>query len=114
MQWATVIINGILTGIVAWLLHKVTAALDETAQKQSEEKQRQEDERRIMHGVLLAVLKNSLYEQCFRALKAGRVSIKEKENIDSLYTQYHTLGGNHNGDILYKRVDTLDIVPDDE
>ena len=77
-------------------------------------RKQQEEERKIMHGVLLAVLKNSLYEQCFRAIRAGKVSIKEKENIDSLYIQYHTLGGNHNGDILYKRVDELDIVPDED
>ena len=114
MQWIVIIINGVLTGTVAWLLKKMTTAIDESAKKASEEKAQQEEERKIMHGVLLAVLKNSLYEQCFRALRAGKVSIKEKENIDSLYIQYHTLGGNHNGDILYKRVDELDIVPDED
>lgn len=114
MQWIIVVINGVLTGTVAWLLHKMTSALDESARKASEDKKQQEDERRVMHGVLLAVLKNSLYEQCFKALKHGRVSLKEKENIDSLYIQYHTLGGNHNGDILYRRVDGLEIVPDDD
>ena len=114
MQWIIVVINGVLTGTVAWLLHKMTSALDESAKKASEEKIQQENERKVMHGVLLAVLKNSLYEQCFKALKHGRVSLKEKENIDSLYEQYHTLGGNHNGDILYNRVDALEIVSDDD
>ena len=114
LPWITVIINGILTGTVAWLLKKLTTALDESAQKSAEEKKSAEEERKIMHGVLLAVLKNSLYEQCFKALKHGKVSLKEKENIDSLYTQYHTLGGNHNGDLLYQRVDRLEIVPDDD
>ena len=114
MQWIVIIINGVLTGTVAWLLKKLTSALDESARRASEEKKQQEDERKVMHGVLLAVLKNSLYEQCFKALKHGRVSLKEKENIDSLYEQYHTLGGNHNGDILYNRVDALEIVPDDD
>lgn len=113
-QWIIVIINGVLTGTVAWLLHKLTSALDESAKKATEDKKQQEDERRIMHGVLLAILKNSLYDQCFTALKRGSISLKEKENIDSLYTQYHTLGGNHNGDILYRRVDALEIVPDDD
>ena len=114
MPWITVCINGVLTGVVAWLLKKLTTALDDSAKKSAEEKAEQEKERRVMHGVLLAVLKNSLYEQCFRALKSGKVSLKEKENIDSLYEQYHALGGNHNGDILYERVDKLEIVPDDE
>ena len=114
MQWIIVIINGLLTGTVAWLLKKMTSAIDESTKKASEEKAQQEEERRVMHGVLLAVLKNSLYEQCFRALKSGKVTIKEKENIDSLYEQYHTLGGNHNGDILYDRVDGLEIVPDED
>lgn len=114
MQWIIVCINGVLTGTVAWLLHKMTSAIDESARKAQEEKEQQEAERKIMHGVLLAVLKNSLYEQCFRALKAGKVSLKEKENIDSLYEQYHTLGGNHNGDILWERVDKLEIVPDED
>lgn len=114
MQWAMIIINGLLTGTVAWLLKKLTSAIDENTKKAAEDKKQQEDERRIMHGVLLAVLKNSLYEQCFRVLRTGKVTLKEKENIDSLYIQYHTLGGNHNGDILYKRVDALEIVPDDD
>lgn len=114
MQWIPIIINSVLTGTVAWLLHKMTAAIDESAKKASEEKAQQEQERKVMHGVLLAVLKNSLYEQCFKALKHGRVTLKEKENIDSLYIQYHTLGGNHNGDILYQRVDRLEIIPDDD
>lgn len=114
MPWITIIINGVLTGTVAWLLRKLTTALDDSARKASEEKEAAEQERKIMHGVLLAVLKNSLYEQCFRALKAGRVTLKEKENIDSLYAQYHALGGNHNGDILYHRVDGLDIIQDDD
>lgn len=114
MQWVAIIINGVLTGTVAWLLKKLTSAIDESTKKASEEKKKQEDERKVMHGVLLAVLKNSLYEQCFKALKHGRVSLKEKENIDSLYIQYHTLGGNHNGDILYNRVDRLEIVPDED
>ena len=114
MQWVIVIINSLLTGTVAWLLKRMTSAIDETARKASEEKAQQEQERKVMHGVLLAVLKNSLYEQCFRALKAGRVTLKEKENIDSLYEQYHTLGGNHNGDVLWQRVDNLEIIPDDD
>lgn len=114
MPWITIIINGVLTGTVAWLLKKLTTALDDSAKKASEEKEAAEQERTIMHGVLLAVLKNSLYEQCFKVLRAGRVSLKEKENIDSLYQQYHTLGGNHNGDLLYQRVDRLEIVPDDD
>lgn len=114
MPWITVIINGVLTGTVAWLLRKLTTALDDSAKKASEEKEAAEQERKIMHGVLLAVLKNSLYEQCFRVLKAGVVTLKEKENIDSLYQQYHTLGGNHNGDLLYQRVDRLEIIPDDD
>lgn len=114
MPWITIIINGVLTGTVAWLLKKLTTALDDSAKKASEEKEAAEQERKIMHGVLLAVLKNSLYEQCFKALKHGRVSLKEKENIDSLYEQYHTLGGNHNGDLLYQRVDRLEIIPDDD
>jgi len=114
MQWAMIIINGLLTGTVAWLLKKLTSAIDENTKKAAEDKKQQEDERKIMHGVLLAVLKNSLYEQCFRSLRTGKVTLKEKENIDSLYIQYHTLGGNHNGDILYKRVDALEIVPDDD
>lgn len=114
MPWITIIINGVLTGTVAWLLKKLTTALDDSAKKASEEKEAAEQERKIMHGVLLAVLKNSLYEQCFKVLRAGRVSLKEKENIDSLYQQYHTLGGNHNGDLLYQRVDRLEIVPDDD
>lgn len=114
MQWVMIIINGVLTGTVAWLLKKLTSAIDENTKKAAEDKKQQEDERKIMHGVLLAVLKNSLYEQCFRSLRTGKVSLKEKENIDSLYIQYHTLGGNHNGDILYKRVDALEIVPDDD
>ena len=97
MQWIVIIINGVLTGTVAWLLKKLTNALDESARKASEEKKQ-----------------NSLYEQCFKALKHGMVSLKEKENIDSLYEQYHTLGGNHNGDLLYQRVDRLEIVPDDD
>lgn len=114
MPWITVIINGVLTGTVAWLLHKLTAALDESAKKSAEDKKSAEEERKIMHGVLLAVLKNSLYDQCFKAIKHGKVSLKQKENIDSLYQQYHTLGGNHNGDLLYQRVDRLEIVPDDD
>lgn len=113
MQWIIVIINALLTGTVAWLLKKMTSVIDESTKKAQEEKEQQEAERKVMHGVLLAVLKNSLYEQCFKAIKHGKVSIKQKENIDSLYEQYHTLGGNHNGDILYERVDRLDIVPDD-
>lgn len=113
IQWITVIINGLLTGIVAWLLKKLTSALDESSRKLTEEKEQQEAERKVMHGVLLAVLKNSLYDQCFKAIKHGKVTIKQKENIDSLYEQYHTLGGNHNGDILYQRVDRLEIVPDE-
>lgn len=114
MQWIVIIINGLLTGTVAWLLKKMTTAIDDSTRKAAEEKAKQEEERKVMHGVLLAVLKNSLYEQCFKALKHGRVTLKEKENIDSLYIQYHTLGGNHNGDILYERVDRLEIVPDDD
>lgn len=114
MPWITIVINGVLTGTVAWLLKKLTTALDDSARKASEEKEAAEQERKIMHGVLLAVLKNSLYEQCFRVLKAGVVTLKEKENIDSLYQQYHTLGGNHNGDLLYQRVDRLEIIPDDD
>lgn len=114
MPWITIIINGALTGTVAWLLRKLTTALDDSAKKASEEKEAAEQERKIMHGVLLAVLKNSLYEQCFRVLKVGVVTLKEKENIDSLYQQYHTLGGNHNGDLLYQRVDRLEIIPDDD
>ena len=114
MQWIVIIINGLLTGTVAWLLRKMTTAIDDSTRKAAEEKAQQEEERKVMHGVLLAVLKNSLYEQCFKALKHGRVTLKEKENIDSLYIQYHTLGGNHNGDILYQRVDRLEIVPDDD
>ncbi len=114
MPWITIVINGVLTGTVAWLLKKLTTALDDSAKKASEEKEAAEQERKIMHGVLLAVLKNSLYEQCFRVLKAGVVTLKEKENIDSLYQQYHTLGGNHNGDLLYQRVDRLEIIPDDD
>ena len=114
MQWIVIIINGLLTGTVAWLLKKMTSAIDDTTKKAQEEKAQQEEERKIMHGVLLAVLRNSLYEQCFRALKHGRVTLKEKENIDSLYEQYHTLGGNHNGDTLWQRVDALEIVPDDD
>lgn len=114
MPWVTVIINGVLTGIVAWLLKKLTAALDESAKKSAEEKAEAEQERKIMHGVLLAVLKNSLYDQCFKAIKHGKITLKQKENIDSLYLQYHTLGGNHNGDLLYQRVDRLEIVPDDD
>ena len=114
MQWIVIIINGLLTGTVAWLLKNMTTAIDDSARKAQEKKEQQEAERKVMHGVLLAVLKNSLYEQCFKALKHGRVTLKEKENIDSLYLQYHTLGGNHNGDILYERVDRLEIVPDDD
>lgn len=113
IQWITVIINALLTGVVAWLLKKLTTALDESSRKLSEEKEQQEAERKVMHGVLLSLLKNSLYEQCFKSIKRGKVTVKQKENIDSLYLQYHTLGGNHNGDLLYQRVDKLDIVPDD-
>lgn len=113
MQWVIIIINGLLTGIVAWLLKKLTTAIDDNTRKASEEKAQQEEERKIMHGVLLAVLKNSLYDQCFKAIKHGKVTLKQKENIDSLYLQYHTLGGNHNGDILYDRVDRLELVPDE-
>lgn len=114
MPWITIIINGVLTGTVAWLLKKLTTALDDSARKASEEKEAAEQERKIMHGVLLAVLKNSLYDQCFKAIKHGKITLKQKENIDSLYLQYHTLGGNHNGDLLYQRVDKLEIVPDDD
>lgn len=114
IPWITVVINGVLTGIVAWLLKKLTAALDESAKKSAEDKKAAEEERKIMHGVLLAVLKNSLYDQCFKAIKHGKITLKQKENVDSLYLQYHTLGGNHNGDILYERVDRLDLVPDDD
>ena len=113
MQWIIIIINGLLTGTVAWLLKKLTTALDESAKKATEEKAQQEQERKVMHGVLLSLLRNSLYDQCFKALKRGNVTLKEKENIDSLYEQYHTLGGNHNGDLLYQRVDGLELVPDD-
>lgn len=113
MQWVIIIINGLLTGIVAWLLKKLTTAIDDNTRKASEEKAQQEEERKVMHGVLLAVLKNSLYDQCFKAIKHGKVTLKQKENIDSLYLQYHTLGGNHNGDILYDRVDRLELVPDE-
>lgn len=114
MPWITIIINGVLTGTVAWLLKKLTTALDDSAKKASEEKEAAEQERKIMHGVLLAVLKNSLYDQCFKAIKHGKITLKQKENIDSLYLQYHTLGGNHNGDLLYQRVDRLEIIPDDD
>ena len=111
--YISLIINAFLTGLVGWLLKKVTAAFDEQSEKISEQKKHQEEEHRVMQGVLLAIMKDSLYERCFRALNAGKITLKEKENIDSLHEQYNILGGNHNGDKLYERVERLKIMPDD-
>lgn len=111
--YISLVVNAFLTGLVGWLLKKVTTTFDEQTNKIAEEKQHQEEERRIMQGVLLAIMKDSLYERCFRALSAGKITLKEKENIDSLHEQYNILGGNHNGDKLYERVERLKIIPDD-
>ena len=111
--YISLIVNAFLTGLVGWLLRKVTTAFDEQTEKIAEEKHKQEEERRVMQGVLLAIMKDSLYERCFRALSAGKITLKEKENIDSLHEQYNILGGNHNGDKLYERVERLKIMPDD-
>ena len=59
---------------------------------------------------VVALLHDTLYEQCSRALKCNEISISALNNIDQLYTSYKGLNGNGTGTEIYKRVKKLKIV----
>ena len=110
IPWITVALNGALTGIVAWLVKKATVAFDEQKKERKELEEQQRVENRMMRSAMLAMLRDRLFAGCIQALDRHEITVEDRENIDSLYEQYHALGGNHIGDTLYQRVEALKLV----
>ena len=58
----------------------------------------------------VTLLHDRLYTACERALKIGKITVYNLDNIEHLFQEYHRLGGNGTGTELYKRVKNLPIV----
>ncbi|MGI5912731.1 MAG: hypothetical protein ACOX6E_09210 [Syntrophomonadaceae bacterium] len=58
----------------------------------------------------VTLLHDRLYTACEWALRNGKISIYNLDNIKHLYDEYHRLGGNGTGTELYRRVKNLPIV----
>ena len=58
----------------------------------------------------LTLLHDRLYTACEKALKIGKISVYNLDNIEHLYQEYHRLGGNGTGTELFKRVKSLPII----
>ena len=61
-----------------------------------------------------AVLHDSLYKQCTRAIARNYVTVSELDNIEHLYSGYRGVGGNGTGELLYQKVQQLQVVNDTE
>lgn len=59
-----------------------------------------------------AVLHDSLYKQCTRAIARDYVTVSELDNIEHLYSGYRGVGGNGTGELLYQKVQQLHVVND--
>ena len=63
---------------------------------------------------VVALLHDTLYAQCRRALKCGYISVSDLNNIEQLYTSYRGLNGNGTGTEIYNRVKKLKIIEEVE
>ncbi|MGU9999883.1 hypothetical protein, partial [Latilactobacillus curvatus] len=61
-----------------------------------------------------AVLHDSLYKQCTKAIYRGAVTISELDNIEHLFRGYSGVGGNGTGEALYNKVKNLKLIDDKE
>lgn len=58
----------------------------------------------------VTLLHDRLYTSCEKALRIGKISVYNLDNIEHLYQEYHRLGGNGTGTELFKRVKSLPII----
>lgn len=67
------------------------------------------EDNKVMKQGLVALLHNSLFRNCSDYINQGEISASELDNLEELYTSYHTLGGNGTGTALYERCKNLKI-----
>lgn len=74
----------------------------------SEYKKESEEQVSIKIG-MVALLHDSLFRNCEAYISKGEISVNELDNLESLYSSYHALGGNGTGTALYERCKNLDL-----
>lgn len=64
-----------------------------------------QDQINIIRGGILSIQRKDFKEDCEAALREGHeVSLEEFESLQEEHRIYHSLGGNHDGDILFDMV----------
>lgn len=58
---------------------------------------------------MVALLHDSLFRNCEIYINKGEISVNELDNLESLYSSYHALGGNGTGTALYERCKNLSL-----
>lgn len=61
----------------------------------------------------LALLHNDLYQACRHHIVNGSIDVDDLENVESLYSAYHALGGNGTGTALIKKCRSLPLKGED-
>jgi hypothetical protein len=88
------IVAAVLTGLTASVKHLWT-------------KQKAQEEG------LKALLHDRIYQGYADCLKKGYASVEDIENLEYLYSPYHTLGGNGTGTELFERVKKMPVEPEE-
>ena len=61
---------------------------------------------------IVAILQDRIFSAGSAIISKGEVSLKELKNLESLYSVYHSLGGNSTATEIFNRVKSLKISMD--
>lgn len=134
-QWVSVFRQAGFFGMFAWLcksginymrskhaLQKAELMAKNQSRKQSiADKQKKHDETvatmkatdTLLKVGVVAMLHHEIYTNCSLYLDHGCISTGELNNLERLFTNYKSLGGNGIGEIRYNKVKKLPIRKDD-
>ena len=92
-----------------FVLTAVSSGLVMTVKKIYNEYKKESEEQVSIKIGMVALLHDSLFRNCESYINKGEISVNELDNLESLYSSYHALGGNGTGTALYERCKNLNL-----
>ncbi len=104
-------IPSIISGLVALLLNRGMKARDARQEEIVRQNEKMEEQNKAVIAGIQAMLRDRLLQAYRHYDEKGYADYEDKQNVENLYRQYHTLGANGVMDGMRKKFLTLPDYP---
>ena len=100
-------VKAVITALVGAVAAGLTAAVKHLYSRQKQQSARQD----AVEDGLRGLLHDRIHERYYECERKGYADVHDRENMESLYVPYHTLGGNGTGTALHDKMQALPTAP---